>query len=67
MNLSKTNSVFSLLIAAMAFVTGCSVSDSEGDDYSKWTFSGSVVNGSTGIGLDGATIEYVDDSGKQKT
>lgn len=67
MNLVKLCTSFVTAFAVAALVSGCSVSDSEDGEYSKWTFSGSVVSGANGLGLEGASIDYMDGSGKQKT
>lgn len=46
-----------------AIYLSCSVSDSEDDDYSKWNFSGSVVDSDSNLGLSKAKITYQDESG----
>ena len=48
------NKLVTLLFAL--FLAACSVTDSESDDYSKWEFSGYVLDASNGKGLEGATI-----------
>lgn len=40
MNLVKIYTSFAAALAVATLVSGCSVSDSEDDEYSKWTFSG---------------------------
>ena len=55
-----------LVILSSCFIYGCSVSDSVDGDYSKWNFSGSVVDAVDNQGLSGATITYQDASGNIK-
>jgi hypothetical protein len=58
---------FLIALSIVAIITvSCSVADSENDEYAKWTFSGRIISASTGLGLYGATIEYLDDSGTLK-
>lgn len=52
---------------ALAFAAGCSVNDSNDDEYSKWTFSGTVVDSENGQGLNKAQISYQNSDGKIKT
>ncbi|MCQ2055749.1 MAG: carboxypeptidase-like regulatory domain-containing protein [Fibrobacter sp.] len=54
-----------LIVASFLSVfTGCSVTDSEDSEYSKWSFSGTVVDAASGQGLNGAQITYLGDDGK---
>lgn len=53
----------SLLLASSLLIYGCSVSDSLDSDYSKWNFSGSVVDANSNTGLSGATVTYQNASG----
>ena len=56
----------SLAITALLsifMVTACSVSDSTDSEYSKWTFSGSVIDSENGQGLNQAEITYQDSDG----
>ena len=46
-----------------SYFTACSVTDSENSEYSKWTFSGMVIDASTGRALEGAQISYLDNDG----
>lgn len=55
----------SLLIVFSLFIYGCSISDSVDDDYSKWNFSGSVVDASDNQGLSGVTIAYQNETGEK--
>ena len=48
---------------AASYFTACSVTDSENSEYSKWTFSGMVIDASTGLALEGAQISYLDNDG----
>ena len=48
---------------AASYFTACSVTDSENSEYSKWTFSGMVIDASTGLALEGAQITYLDNDG----
>ena len=59
------NKLVTLLFAL--FLAACSVTDSESDDYSKWEFSGYVLDASNGKGLEGATISYQVADGKTLT
>jgi len=45
----------------------CSVSGSEDSDYSKWSFSGTVVDSGNNQGLSKVTITYQEASGKVQT
>ena len=54
-----------LLAFSSYFICSCSVSDSLESDYSKWSFSGSVVDANDNQGLSGAVITYQDASGKK--
>ena len=54
-----------LLILSSFFVCSCSVSDSLESDYSKWSFSGSVVDANDNQSLSGAVITYQDASGEK--
>ena len=54
-----------LLVLSSYFICSCSVSDSLDSDYSKWSFSGSVVDANDNQSLSGATITYQDASGKK--
>ena len=57
---------FPLAIIAMLsilLVTACSVSDSTDSEYSKWTFSGTVIDSENGLGLNKAEITYQDSDG----
>ena len=54
-----------LLAFSSYFICSCSVSDSLDSDYSKWSFSGSVVDANDNQALNGATITYQDASGKK--
>lgn len=56
-----------LALLAVFALAACSVTDSESDDYSKWEFSGYVLDASNGKGLPGATISYQDSDGKTVT
>lgn len=49
------------------FLAACSVTDSESDSYSKWDFSGYVLDASNGNGLEGAAIVFQNTSGKSDT
>lgn len=62
-------SALSIILFTFICVTfnACSVSDSEGDDYSKWSFSGTVVDSDSNHGLTNAVISYQNASGKVKT
>ncbi|SHK36204.1 carboxypeptidase regulatory-like domain-containing protein [Fibrobacter sp. UWH4] len=53
--------VAALLTAS--YFSACSVTDSESSEYSKWTFSGMVIDASTGLALEGAQISYLDNDG----
>lgn len=53
--------VAALLTAS--YFSACSVTDSESSEYSKWTFSGMVIDASTGLALEGAQITYLDTDG----
>ena len=44
-----------LALLSVFALAACSVTDSESDDYSKWEFSGYVLDASNGKGLPGAT------------
>ena len=48
---------------SMFFATACSVSDSTDSEYSKWTFSGTVIDSENGQGLNKAEITYQDSDG----
>lgn len=52
---------------AASYFTACSVTDSENSEYSKWTFSGMVIDASTGLALEGAEISYLDNEGDVDT
>lgn len=52
------------MCAIAACVIGCSPTNSEDSEYSKWSFSGSVVDASNNITLCGATISYQNASGE---
>ena len=54
-----------LIILSSCFIFGCSVSDSLDSDYSKWDFSGSVVDANSNQGLSGVTITYQNTSGEK--
>ena len=54
-----------LLALSSYFICGCSVSDSLENEYSKWSFSGSVVDANDNQSLSGAVITYQDASGKK--
>lgn len=56
-----------LVLSASILFSGCGVSDSETNEYSKWTFSGYVVDGAENKGLSGAEIAFLDDDGNTKT
>lgn len=62
MNTKDWFAVATLSLAALHF-TACSVTDSENSEYSKWTFSGMVIDASTGLALEGAQITYLDTDG----
>ena len=47
--------------------TACSVSDSTDSEYSKWTFSGTVIDSENGQGLSKAQITYQDSDGDIKS
>lgn len=49
------------------FVMSCSVADSEDEEYSKWTFSGTVVDSESGVGLEDVQISYQSSSKSTKT
>lgn len=53
--------VAALLTAS--YFSACSVTDSESSEYSKWTFSGMVIDASTGHALEGVQITYLDTDG----
>lgn len=57
------------VVAAMfaLFVTGCSVTGSEDEEYSRWTFSGTVVDSESGAGLKNVQISYQSSSKSAKT
>jgi len=56
-----------LALFTMLALVACSVTDSESDSYSKWEYSGYVLDASNGKGLPGATISYQDSDGKAAT
>ena len=55
------NHLFLTLSACV--IAGCSTSDSTSSDYSRWDFSGSVVDATDNKGLNKAIITYQDASG----
>lgn len=52
---------------ALAFATSCSVNDSNDEEYSKWIFSGTVIDSENGQGLSDVQISYQGSKGKIKT
>lgn len=50
-------------VLSIFLVTACSVSDSTDSEYSKWTFSGTVIDSENGQGLNKAEISYQDSDG----
>ena len=65
---NKGYRMYKLSALFMAFaLAACSVTESESDDYSKWEFSGYVLDASNGKGLSGATISYQNSDGKSVT
>ena len=60
--MNKLLALFSLMLLA-----ACSVTDSESSSYSKWEFSGYVLDASTGKGLSGASINYQNSDGETET
>ena len=52
------------LFFSSCVILGCSVTDSTDSGYSKWDFSGSVVDATDNKGLNKAVITYQDASGK---
>ncbi len=63
----KKNTLFLVTLAVAAFFSACSVSDSEDSEYSKWTFSGTVVDSENGQGLSKVQISYLDSDGDTET
>lgn len=62
------NKLLSAFIAAsFLFFAGCSVSDSVDSEYSKWTFSGTVIDSENGQGLSKVVITYQDSDGDIQT
>ena len=59
------NKLLALLL--LAFFAACSVTESESDSYSKWEYSGYVLDASSGKGLSGATITFQDSDGRTVT
>ena len=59
--------LFIAVSAISAFVAGCSPTDSEGGEYSKWSFSGTVVDATNNLGIGGAAVSYQNSSGNLKT
>lgn len=51
----------------MLLATACSVSDSTDSEYSKWTFSGTVIDSENGQGINKAQITYQDSDGDIKS
>ena len=62
MNIKDWFVVVAILLTT-SFFSACSVTDSENSEYSKWTFSGMVIDASTGLALEGAIITYLDTDG----
>lgn len=62
MNIKDWFVVVAILLTT-SFFSACSVTDSENSEYSKWTFSGMVIDASTGLALEGAIITYLDNDG----
>ncbi len=54
-----------LLALSSCFICSCSVSDSLDSDYSKWSFSGSVVDANNNQNLSGVVITYQNASGEK--
>lgn len=52
---------------ALALATSCSVNDSNDEEYSKWVFSGTVIDSENGQGLSEVQISYQGSKGKIKT
>ncbi len=57
------NHLFLFLFFSSCVILGCSVADSTDSAYSRWDFSGSVVDATDNKGLNKATITYQDASG----
>lgn len=64
---NKLFCAFFLIFATSVLLSGCGVSDSETNEYSKWTFSGYVVDGVDNKGLSGAKITYQNGDGDMKS
>lgn len=62
-------SLFSCITISVAsvFICSCSVSDADDSEYSKWSFSGKVVDSENNLGLQGAVISYQNGSGKNRS
>ena len=56
--MKKILQIISFLIL-VTILNSCSVSESTGFEYAKWSFSGLVVDASTGQGLNKAEVHYV--------
>lgn len=56
-----------VVLLFLSALVACSVTDSESESYSKWNYSGYVLDASNGLGLDGATIIYQDAKGNSDT
>jgi len=62
----RSNVILLSVILGVIFA-GCGANDSDTNEYSKWTFSGYVVDGVENKGLSGAEIAYLDDEGNTQT
>lgn len=54
-----------LLISLFILIVSCSVNDAEHYEYSKWTFSGYIVDGTNNQPLANATLSYLNEEGSK--
>ena len=63
----KNKLLAAIFAASFLCFAGCSVSDSVDSEYSKWTFSGTVIDSENGQGLGNVVISYQDSDGDIQT
>jgi len=57
------NPLFLLILAFLAFASGCDSSSDSPTEYGRWGFTGFVLDGSTNQALEGARVTWVESNG----